>query len=318
MTLRLMLGGLKSLILPALHSGYQASSHPVSGAYCYSVWLRHQALIEKAVPGHRPRTVVEIGPGESLGVGYAALMSGADRYIALDAVERLVPQRDLAVLDEIASLFERRAAIPNEKQFPNLLPALRSYAFPKKLFADDGPRPIRVDHDRVESIRSELYARPSVLYDDRPFSYLAPWTERTVDRGSVDLVLTQAALQDIAHGSRHSQLADTFAAMAKWLKPGGVLSHQIDFSLPGGDTWNHHWAHSDATWMMMRANRPLFANREPLSTYLALCEENGCEVVSLKRVEQEGLTRERMAARFRDLPERDVRTSSAHLIAVKR
>ncbi|HEV7992695.1 MAG TPA: hypothetical protein VGP25_12775 [Gemmatimonadaceae bacterium] len=316
MTLRLMLGGLKSL-LPALHSSYRGTSGPATGAYCYSVWMRHQAIIARAVPKHRPTTVVELGPGESLGVGYAALLSGADRYIGLDLVDRLDPARDLAVLDEIVTLFERRSPIPNEKQFPNLQPRLKSYAFPKKRYADDGPRTIRLDHDRVESIRAALLDLAPVLYDDRPLGYLARWDDRSVDRASVDLVLTQASLQDLAHGERRSKLAETFAAMGKWLKPGGVMSHQINFAFPGGETWNHHWRYSDAAWLMVRGNRPLFENREPLSTYLALCEENGCRVVSVKRVTRAGLAQEKMAPRFRALSEDDRTTESAHVVAVK-
>jgi hypothetical protein len=316
-TIRLMLGGLKSLL--PIQSANRGTVGAASGAYCYSVWLRHQAIIAKAVPKHRPRTVVQVAPGDSVGVGCAALLSGADRYIGLDVVDHLRPEHDSKVLDEIVRLFERRAPIPNGKEFPHLQPRLRSYAFPKKLFADDGPRPIRVDHDRVESIREALFDdHGGVLYDDRLIGYQAPWTERTVDRCSVDLVLTHAALQDMPHGERHSRLAQTFSAMAKWLVPGGVMSHQIDFGFPGDDVWNDHWRHSDAAWMVVRGNRRCFQNREPLSTYLALCEENGCEVVSVKRVEQEGLPRERMAPRFRELSEEDVTTSSAHIVAMKR
>ena len=37
-----------------------------------------------------------------------------------------------------------------------------------------------------------------------------------------------------------------------------------------------------------------------------------------KRVEKAGLPRERVAPRFRDLPEDDFRTSSAHIVAVRR
>ena len=318
-TIRLMLGGLKSF-LPALRAeGYKGTAGTVSGAYCYSVWMRHQALIAKAVPDHRPKVVVELGPGDSVGVGCAALLSGVDRYIGLDVVDHLRPEHDLKVLDELVTLFERRAPIPNDKQFPNLEPKLRSYAFPKKLYADDAPRQIRLDRDRVGAIRAVLLdERAAVLYDDKPLGYLAPWNDRSVDRESADLVLTQSVLQDMANGDRASKLEQTFASMAKWLKRGGVMSHQIDFSFPGGAEWNHHWRYSDAAWLMVRGNRPFFENREPLSTYLELCEENGCEVVSVKRVEREGIPRERMAPRFRDLSEQDVRTAAAHIVAVKR
>jgi hypothetical protein len=281
--------------------------------------MRHQAIIAKAVPNHRAKTVVELGPGDSVGVGCAALLSGANRYIGLDVVDHLRPDHDIKVLDDLVSLFERRAPIPGDEQFPNLAPKLESYDFPTSMYADGGPMRLRLDAQSVAAIRAALLAdRTGVLYDDRPLGYLAPWTDRSVDASTADLVLTQAVLQDMSSAGRHSKLARTFASMAKWLARGGVMSHQINFAFPGGESWNHHWRYSDAAWLMVRGNRPFFENREPLSTYLRLCEENGCEVVSVKRVEQEGIPRERMAPRFRDLSEEDVRTASAHIVAVKR
>jgi len=52
--------------------------------------------------------------------------------------------------------------------------------------------------------------------------------------------------------------------------------------------------------------------------YLELCDEYDFQVVSVKRVEQPGLPREKAAPRFRDLPEADFTTSSAHIVAVRR
>jgi len=317
MTLRLMLGGLKSYF-PALHAGHRGTSGRSSGAYCYSVWMRHLSVIAREVPSFRPNMVVEIGPGESLGVGLAALLCGADQYVGLDVAPRADFRRDVAVLDELVELLEQRAAIPDGRLFPNLLPALASYAFPNRLFTDDGPRRLRLDGEHVESIRSALLERKQVLYDDVPVGYVAPWGPRTLDRQSVDLVISQASLQHIPHEPGRSELAGAFAAMARWVKKGGVISHQIDFGFPGHGAWNQHWRQSDAAWWVMRGNRPFFENRVPCSIYLRLCEEYDFEVVSVNRIEAEGLPREQVAPRFRDLPEEDFVTSSAHIVAVKR
>jgi hypothetical protein len=316
-TLRLMLGGLKSF-LPALSGGYKGVVGDTTGEYCYSVWMRHQVAIAKVVPNFNPKTVVELGPGDSLGLGCAALLSGAEHYIGLDVVAHADPIRDVEILEQLVPLFERRAAIPGDKNFPNVLPRLSAYDFPRKLFTDDGPRNIRVDHGWIESIKATLLNRSHVLYDDRPLGYLAPWKERSVDRESADLVITQAVLQDIAHGDRSSKLGDTFRTMARWLRTGGVMSHQINFSFRGGAEWNHHWRYSDAAWRVVLGNRPFFENRVPLSTYLTLCEQNGCEVLSVNRLEQAGLPRERVAPRFRDLPEEDFTSAAAHIVAIKR
>ncbi|PYP78846.1 MAG: hypothetical protein DMD35_10170 [Gemmatimonadetes bacterium] len=317
MTLRLMLGGLKSYF-PVLHAGYRGAVGHTTGAYCYSVWMRHLSIIMRAVPTFAPRVVVELGPGDSLGLGCAALLSVADQYIGLDVVEHADPDRDLKVLDELVDLFEHHAPIPDERVFPNLEPKLQSYRFPNRLFTDDGPRRIRLDPTRLDAIRAALVERQGVLYDNMPIGYTAPWGPRTLDRQSVDLVITQAALQDIGHEPAKSELAGAFQAMSRWLKKGGVMSHQINFAFPGYPEWNHHWRYSDAAWRLVRGHRPFFENRVSLSTYLALCEENDFEVVSVKRVEKDGIPREKAAPRFQDLPEQDFRTSSAHIVAVRR
>ena len=316
-TFRLMLGGLKSYF-PVLHAGYKGAVGHTTGAYCYSVWMRHLSIITKAVPSFAPRVVVELGPGDSLGLGCAALLSGAEQYIALDVVAHADPEHDRKVLDELVGLFEHHSPIPDGRVFPNLQPKLSSYRFPSRLFTDDGPRRIRLERDRLQSIRAALVERQGMLYDNLPIGYTAPWGPRTLDRQSADLVITQAVLQDMAHEPSKSELAGTFQAMSRWLRKGGVMSHQINFAFPGGPEWNHHWRYSDAAWRLVRGNRPFFENRVPLSGYLALCEQNDFQIVSVKRVEEEGIARERAAPRFRDLPEEDFRTSSAHIVAVRR
>jgi hypothetical protein len=280
--------------------------------------MRHLSIIAKAVPSFAPRVVVELGPGDSLGLGCAALLSGAEQYIALDVVAHANAEHDVKVLDELVGLFEHHAPIPDGRVFPNLQPKLSSYRFPSRLFTDDGPRHIRLDPARVQAIRAALVDRSDMLYDNLPIGYTAPWGPRTLDRQSVDLVITQAVLQDMGHEPAKSELAGTFQAMSRWLRKGGVMSHQINFAFPGNPEWNHHWRFSDAAWRLVRGNRPFFENRVPLSTYLALCEENDFEVVSVKRVEDEGIPREKAAPRFRELSDVDFRTSSAHIVAVRR
>src|SRR5215212_163321 len=128
-TLRLMLGGLKSYF-PVLHAEYKGTVGRATGAYCYSVWMRHLAIIARAVPTFAPRVVVELGPGDSLGLGCAALLSGAEQYIGLDVVAHANPENDLKVLEELVELFEHHAPIPDGRVFPHLLPELQSYRFP--------------------------------------------------------------------------------------------------------------------------------------------------------------------------------------------
>jgi hypothetical protein len=57
-----------------------------------------------------PQTLAEPGPGDSLGVGLAALLSGISNYYALDIVRFSSPERNSKVFEELVSLFKARAA----------------------------------------------------------------------------------------------------------------------------------------------------------------------------------------------------------------
>src|SRR5262245_35644000 len=74
--------------------------------YCYSVWLRH-LLRARAVGVARdvPHTVAELGPGDSIGIGLAALLCGAEKYYALDVVRYSDLRTNLAIFDRLVQLF---------------------------------------------------------------------------------------------------------------------------------------------------------------------------------------------------------------------
>src|SRR4051812_1903806 len=77
--------------------------------YCYSVWLKHLTRLWASGSRRIPVTVAELGPGDSLGTGLAALLTGVEHYYALDVASYADPQRSIAILDELVQLFEERA-----------------------------------------------------------------------------------------------------------------------------------------------------------------------------------------------------------------
>ena len=279
--------------------------------YCYSVWMRH--LVTAAESGFKipPGSVAELGPGNSLGIGLAALLSGAERYHAFDVVCHAHVKRNLAVFDELVALFKARADICGPEEFPQVHPVLSSYAFPRHLLTDEHLA-IALSDERLERIRD------SVRRQNAPgsmISYRTRWfDERAIDRGSIDMLISQAVLEHI------DDLPGTYRAMRLWLKPDGYTSHDVDFRAHStARFWNGHWKYSDLVWKLIRGRRSYLLNREPYSTHVRLLAENGFAALGGQMTKAKPvIAREKLASRFRHLTDQDLSTPTAVIQAVPR
>jgi SAM-dependent methyltransferase len=281
----------------------------VCARYCYSVWLRHLVRLHQAGCS-TPDVVAELGPGDSLGIGLAALLSGATKYISLDVVAHANVARNLAILDALVCLFEKAAPIPAGDEFPEIRPPLQDYSFPSRLLSP-GRLKVLLEGTRVEAIRASLRQGSAAA---GMVQYRAPWTDQQViERETVDMIFSQAVLEHV------DSVAQVYCAMHTWLKPGGIMSHQIDFRSHGtAREWNGHWAHSDLLWKLIRGRRPYLLNREPHSRHLRLIQDAGFEIIcDLPSCSHSPLTLDDLAPRFRALEPSDRTTSGAFIQALK-
>jgi hypothetical protein len=282
-----------------------------SGRYCYSVWLRHLVSAFDNGWRERPRVVAELGPGDSLGVGLAALVSGAESYHAFDVVKHARIELNQAVLEEIIALYRARADIPGEADLPEVRPNLASYAFPRHILTD-AVLEAALAEPRLGRIRDSVARQntPGSMID-----YRTRWfDDAAIERDSTDLVFSQAVLEHV------DDLPGAYRAMALWLKPNGLTSHQIDFRCHNtAHAWNGHWLCSDRQWRIIRGKRSYLLNRAPFSRHLALLAENGFNLAGSKTDQLDSqIARADLAPRFRQMTDDDLTTSSALVQAVKR
>jgi hypothetical protein len=286
------------------------SSEEGSARYCYAVWLRHLVLAHHYGLMRHPRVVAELGPGTSLGVGFSALISGSESYYACDVVRQADMGRSLQLFDEIVSLFRQRVAIPGQQEFPRLNPPLDDYVFPEFLHrAAHGSDAL--SEQRLSKLRESLAAGQS---EGSVVRYIVPWERGDqVAPGSVDMVCSQAVLEYV------DDLVGCYRAMHAWLAPGGIMSHQIDFSAhQTSHWWDGHWTYSDRLWGLMRGRRPFWLNREPCSVHLQILRQLGFEVLcTLRTVRKPEVSREALTERFRDLSSEDLSTRGAFILARK-
>ncbi|HVP58638.1 MAG TPA: methyltransferase domain-containing protein [bacterium] len=283
-----------------------------SAVCCYEVWLKHLTLLSANGLRSVPNAMLELGPGESLGVGLAAMLSGVNHYSALDAAEYAKKTSDLRMLEELVALFRARAPRPLTG-WPNYDAYLDKDLFPSHILTHDLLKGT-VSEARVAQIRDAL-ASPNSPGGAVSIRYIAPWSdENVVPRESVDLILSQSVLEHV------DDLRSTYRDLYLWLKPGGMMSHQIDFSAHTlSKEWNGHWACSDLLWKILVGKRPYLLNRQPCSVHTELMKSNGFEIVcDLKYRRTDGIRRSQLAARWRDLSDDDLTCGGAFIQAKKK
>ena len=167
--------------------------------------------------------------------------------------------------------------------------------------------------ERIQSLGRDLNALTTDA-GEGAISYICPWfASDVIDENSVDVAYSQAVLEHV------DDLEGTYAALFRWMKPGAMMSHQIDFKCHGMTAeWNGHWSYSELVWKAIRGRRPYLLNRQVLSTHLDLQERAGFRIVAVDRVRDEGgLPRRRLARRYQNISDEDLTTSGAHVISVK-
>ena len=312
-----MIKNLKPLIrgvatyVPGINQIYRGQEcGTYSARYCYSVWLRHLVTAKRNGLNPYPKVVAELGPGNSLGIGLAALISGSEKYFGFDVVAYSTNDTNLRIFDELVTLFRNRTPIPGPDEFPVVGPFLEQYDFPVDILDKQ-----RMNHalgkSRVSSIKAAI---SKVGTEDSIIQYKVPWYGPDVlEKDSVDMIYSQAVLEHV------DDLRDTYKSMHTWLTSTGFISHQIDFKCHGtAEDWNGHWKHSDLKWRLIRGRRPFLINREPHSVHISILNEEGFHVVcDIQIKEESGISKDELAPRFRSISNDDLTTRSAFIQARK-
>jgi Methyltransferase domain len=267
--------------------------------------MKHMTLLFAHGMRRMPATMAELGPGDSLGVGLAAMLSGVDHYQALDVVPFASTEVNLQIFEELVGLFRSRAPRPS-KGWPDFDDLLDDRLFPSSILTEErlaeALRPSRLRHIR------EALTNSSNRANGVSVCYKVPWNDPAViEPHSVDLIVSHSVLEHV------TDLDSTYRAMQAWLKPGGLMSHQIDFESHGLTTeWNGYRAIPEFVWTLMMGKRKFLINRAPYSEHAEKFTLLNLRPLSeMKCIRSDGIGRERCARRWKSLDNEDWHCSGA-------
>jgi hypothetical protein len=293
--LKPLIKGVLSFAVPSLRS----TDHPsVLGSgdsrYCYSAFLRHFSHVATATGGAVPKVIVELGPGNSIGTGLAGVIAGAERCIGLDLQNHMQAELNVRIFDELVELFRARTPVPREI---DIATAPVDWGFPKAL---EPELDAALDDRRIAAIRRDIEALSGTHV-----AVVAPWSDRAVlEPASVDWLFSHSVMEHI------DDVAAVYASAAAWLKPGGLMSHEIDYgSHRLTRHWNGHWTIDDTLWRLIRGARPYLINRLSHRDQLEAMRAHGLELIhDVLTQRADGLAADRFNGVYASMSEADART----------
>lgn len=283
--------------------------------YCYNVFWRHVANAEAAnvnlLKAENCKTLLELGPGGSMGVGLCGLLSGYERYIGVDVVPFADNvHRNLQVYDELVEMFKQGAPL-NCKY--SIWPDCSDLEYPidkiKKLFDEGFLEDVRIQNIR-QTVHGNYFENKGIRID-----YYNPQQALLfVEKDSCDWVFSQAVLEHV------TSIDDVHSFVYGSLNADRVCSHTIDFKAHGMSIYdNGHYRWSPFFWKFLNGRRVLLSNRRMPSEHIKILEDLGMEVIKndLRYVRKE-LPKRKIHKTFSAFSEGDILTSSSFILAKKR
>jgi hypothetical protein len=280
--------------------------------YSYDVWIKHLAKLHETAGCGVPEVIAELGPGDTLGTGVAALLSGATRYIGVDILPFARTGPTIEVANGLGPLFATRRPCDGEG-VPGFRHILDKNGFLSSVLTED-LLSRTLDPGRVREILEDVSSVVRGVVPKNGFvTYVAPFTENAIPPASVDFLLSHSVLEHV------SNLKEIMRMFHKWLKPGAIMSHQFDLRSHGiTRAWDGHRAFGERAWSLAVGARPFLINRLPFADVVNIVECSGFRILlALRHYCEPTLSRNQLAKGWRHQSDEELSTDSGFIQAQK-
>lgn len=227
--------------------------------YPLELFMRNNYFLERYNIDIASKSVLEIGCGDGLTLGYLYLCSGAKSWTGVDQYPYAIRFDKSKAVQTINKWLEL------EDYFP-VLAKFKSWPF----------------HFKKNKTFSSSIAESDLCSMNERIHYMAPWNEEDISGKRFHLVYSQAVFEHV------SKPQDIYNTIAKSLEPGGIFINHIDFKSHGMSFfWNGHYRYPQ--WLARLLNSSYsfrYLNLLSPLDHLVMLEASGLKILDLLPLSQ--------------------------------
>lgn len=274
--------GTASMTLPS----WEWLSLPRDIDYVFLLYKHHLGKVsEKYNFQVADKVVVEIGPGSNLGLALCLIANGASKVYCVDKYHSLSPNLGSFYQDLVEKIVKLMSGVMVDSE------TMRGHL------------------DEAVSFQAN-----QAIFNPEKLAYICPCDAAglPLDDATIDLLLSHAVLEHV------SNLRGVISENARVLKPGGYVSHQVDFrDHRNFDTPFDFLRYSSTLWKLVNIGGGHLNRVRPFE-YLCRFSEAGFELLDCQAQVVEHIpqgAKEKFNKEFRKLTDDEISVLRFHLIA---
>lgn len=233
----------------SLHSGSMAE-------FCYTFWLSILVFVEENNAKINLTNIGEIGAGGSLGIGFCALLTGTQKYYALEINTSIDIEKNIRLLDEILILFKNKT--PISKEFKQINVQIKNHDFPEALI-----KPNFYQNELVNNLKNVL---KDGIVNNEYIQIINKWEEST--SLNLNFVFSRAVMEHVKNP------LEVYQAIHHHLLESTYMLHDIELhSHEITRKPNGHYNIQPKAWFIIFGKRGYFLNRWTLSDHIIAIEK---------------------------------------------
>lgn len=251
--------GVSDLIRKKINTKHSSSN----AEFCYNFWFGLLIYLDENNINCDLSNIVELGNGNSIGIGYCALLTRADKYTAIDIYDYRETIFNVELFDEILKLIKEKRDIFIDEKLVNI--RIKSKKFPEHLINYNLLDEIRINELREQIINKE---------EGRSITFI--FNEKILPLKRFTFAFSRAVMEHVNDPNAvYNNINKILINKSLFINDIEFHSHGISSSIDG------HLKINNFIWKIIFGKRDFFLNRYKIIDHQAFLKANNFKTIKI-------------------------------------